>query len=71
MYILVLEDKLADSVFIPRKDKMFTLKFNNSSNLNEYLFIYLFMATPIAYGVARPGIEFELQLQPMLQLWQC
>ena len=28
------------------------------------------MAAPVAYKVPRPGIESELLLQPMIQLWQ-
>ena len=33
------------------------------------LFIYLF-SHPMTYGVPRPWIISELQLQPKLQLWQ-
>ena len=32
---------------------------------------YQRFASPVANGVSRPGIRSELQLWPVLQLWQC
>ena len=34
-------------------------------------FVLFFFGCPVAFGVSRPGISFELQFWPMPQLWQC
>ena len=39
---------------------------NLKSNLKIYIYIFFFLME-----VHRPGIEFKLQLQPTMQLWQC
>ena len=44
----------------------------NSSYLgNVPFFFFLFFGCPAAYGIPRPGIISQIQLQPKPQLWQC
>ena len=55
--------------------KVYSTIWNTGSNsyllLNPHpLFFFFFLVAPIAYGSPRPGIESELQLWPMPQLWQ-
>ena len=45
-----------------------------SLSLSSFFFFFFFLFScfgrPAAYGAPRPGIRSELQLQPMLHLWQ-
>ena len=36
-----------------------------------FFLFFFFFCLPVAYGIPRPGIRSELQLQPMPQLQQC
>ena len=39
--------------------------------LFSFFFFFFFFGCVTAYGIPRPGIRSELQLQPVPQLWQC
>lgn len=36
-----------------------------------YIFFFNFILWPLPWEVPKAGVEFEPQLQPLLQVWQC